>query len=265
MKGYEMPAGIREKKDNISYGEQRKITYESTVTGCMRKANVFLPPGYHADQSYPIVYLLHGIGGDEEEWFLANPVEIWANLIKNGALSECILVFPNVRARKDDRNNPEDIFSLEHFHAFDAFLFDLEQCLMPYMKQHFSIKEGREYTAICGYSMGGRESLYIGCSRPEVFGYVGAFSPAVGVLPYENAFVKENGLLQEKQLKWPEDLKTHILIMTGEEDMVVREEPKRYHETLEKNHTKHIFYETPGGHDYDVWAHGLYHFLKEIF
>ncbi|MDO5154612.1 MAG: alpha/beta hydrolase-fold protein [Eubacteriales bacterium] len=262
---YDIPKDVRTKKEGVTYGEMQLISYQSSVTQSIRNANVILPPGYSQQEKYPVVYMLHGIGGDEEEWLGANPVEMLGNLMANGEIPKMIAVLPNVRARKDDRKDPDDIFTLEHFHAFDSFITDLTECLMPYMKEHFSILEGREHTAICGLSMGGRETLYISCTHPELFAYVGAFSPAIGVLPYANPFMSEPGLLTEETLKWSVEYPTFIMIATGDQDMVVRTEPERYHKALEKNGTDHIFYVTEGAHDFVVWSHGLFNFLKKIF
>ena len=88
-----------------------------------------------------------------------HPQEIIGNLIKAGEIPEIIAVFPNERVREDDRRNPPDVFSLQHFQAFDRFLIDLEQNLMPFMKCRFQVRGGREHTAIAGFSMGGREAL----------------------------------------------------------------------------------------------------------
>lgn len=262
---YTMPKEIREKQTSVTYGEVKLVEYMSKVTETMRKANIILPPNYDEKEKYPVVYMLHGIGGDENEWFGANPVEILGNMMAQGLCKKMIAVVPNVRARKNDQKDPEDIFTLEHFHAFDAFIDDLTGSLMPFMAEHFPILQGRENTAICGLSMGGRETLYISCTHPELFGYVGAFSPAIGVLSYTSPYVSEKGLLTEETMKWPEEYPTMIMIVNGDNDMVVGEQPERYHNTLATNGTDHIYYITEGGHDFEVWSHGLYNYVKKLF
>lgn len=245
----------------------REIQYPSGVTGTLRRANVILPKDYDENQRYPVLYLLHGIGGDENEWKQANPEIISANLAKEGKVPQMIVVLANVRARKDDRENPADLFSIGHFRAFDAFKQDLYENLMPYIETHFSVLKGREYTAIAGLSMGGREALYIGLTMADVFGYIGAFCPAYGLLPYTNNSVTEEGLLGEANLKIPEEYAndTFVMIVHGISDTVVKDEPVRYHKTLEQNGSKHLFYLVEGGHDFTVWSNGLYNFIKRIF
>lgn len=241
-----------------------EIEYWSTVTNTSRKANVILPKDYDDSKKYPVLYLLHGIGGDENEWKNAGSEYILGNLSAELQAPQMITVLPNVRARSNDGNNPEDIFTIEHFQAFDRFKEDLQKCLMPYIKEHFSILEGRENTAIAGLSMGGRETLYIGLTMPEVFGSVGAFSPAFGVFPYTNNSVTEPGLFKKEDFRVREAYKdsTFLMIMTGDNDTVVWDEPMRYHEVLQDNGTEHLFYITRGGHDFDVWSNGLYNFIK---
>lgn len=263
---YDLSQEARKEKDGVTYGEYRLIEYPSDVTDTNRKANVLLPPNYDEQKQYPILYLLHGIGGDEEEWFLSNPREILGNLMAEGKIPEMIAVLPNVRARKEDKGNPEDIYTKPHFDAFDKFILDLERNLMPYMKEHFSVMDGRENTAIGGYSMGGRETLYIGFSRPQLFGYIGAFSPAFGILPYGNNGVVEEGLIAEDEFKLPEQYPAFVMVMNGDHDLVVRDEPTRYHNALVNTKTEHVFYEVAGGgHDHEVWSNGLYNYVINLF
>ena len=244
----------------------KEIRYFSKVTRTYRRANVILPDEYTNKKYYSVMYLLHGIGGDQNEWKAAKPEIICEDLVREKKMTETILVLVNARAAKDDRT-PENLFSIEHFRAFDAFREDLTECLMPYMEAHFSILKGREYTAIAGLSMGGRESLYIGLTKTDLFGYIGAFSPAYGLLPYSNNGVTEEGLLGEQGLRLPKEHEedTLIMIVHGRDDIVVRDEPVRYHEVLKKNGCKHVFHLMEGGHDFTVWSKGLSLFLCSVF
>ena len=100
----EAPAAIFERRDAIPHGTLELIEYDSKTVGTRRKMNVYTPPGYSKDKKYPVVYLLHGIGGDETEWIrFAHPAELFDNLIADGKMVPLIAVFPNGRAQKDDR------------------------------------------------------------------------------------------------------------------------------------------------------------------
>lgn len=254
-------AGFDARMDGVDYGKLTYITYPSTTTGTQRKCYVLLPPGYSTDKAYPVLYLLHGIGGDHNEWMGGKPDVVIGNLIHQGLAKEMIVVIPNVRARKNDSANPSDIYTPAHFAAFDNFINDLRDDLMPYIAANYSIASGRENTAIAGLSMGGRESLYIGLTMADTFGYVGAFCPAPGVLPYN----VEPGLFPTDSFKLSEGLDSLILINAGAADGVVGQWPATYSATLDANGTEHIYYVAQGGHDFTVWKHGLYNFARMIF
>lgn len=261
---YTTPTRYNRQEKDIEYGEMREITYHSETTGTDRKANVLLPAGYDESKQYPVIYLLHGVAGDHNEWS-TNPKRVIGNLIASGEVKDIIAVMPNVRAweKGKDPGSKFDVYSVENFKAFDNFINDLRDDLMPYMKANYSIAEGRENTAIAGLSMGGRESLYIGLSMPETFGYVGCFEPAVGVLPYE----REDGLFTEETLKLPDEYngKNVLLIQKGTKDTTVGDSPLQYHNTLTKNGTKHEYFEVDMSHEMGAWANGLYNFVKRVF
>lgn len=260
------PARYHAAVEGVTYGEMREITYPSKTTGVDRKANVLLPPDYNEDVQYPVMYLLHGLDGDHNEWKNnGSPAQIIGNLIDNGEAREMIVVMPNARARANDAGGPSDSHSVPHFEAFNNFKNDLLNDLMPYIKEHFSIAEGRESTAVAGLSMGGRTALYIGISEPEMFGYVGAFSPAIGVLPYD---VEPEGLFKPEEFKLPDlyNGKNFVMICTANVDSVVHETPVEYAQKLIENGTKIMFFMRQGGdHGWDTWKDGLYHFAKRIF
>lgn len=255
---YDTPANFDKKNSSVStYGTLSTISYHSTTTGTTRKARVILPAEYSRDKKYPVLYLLHGIGGDHNEWLGGEPVNVIGNLIAEGKAKDMIVVMPNVRARADDAGNPIDIYTPEHFAAFDNFINDLRDNLMPYIKSHYSIAEGRLNTAIAGLSMGGRESLYIGLNMPETFGYIGAFEPAPGVL---DLFPGDTFKLSDTY-----NNRTFLMIVKGTTDTVVNNSPVDYHNELTKNETVHTYYVAEGGHDFTVWKNGLYNFVRRIF
>jgi enterochelin esterase-like enzyme len=241
------------------------IEYDSKITKTTRRANIILPTGYSAEKKYPVLYLLHGIGGDENEWSLCNPEKIIVDLTAAKEAREMIVVMPNIRAREDDTANPPDIYTLNHYKAFDNFIHVLTNDLMPFMEKNYAVATGRKNTAIAGLSMGGRESLYIGFTLPEKFGYIGAFSPAPGIFAYQNFGVSEPGLFTEENFVLPPEYPAYLLIMTGTDDFTVHKYPQIYHEVLQKNNVAHTYFKTNGGHDFTVWKPGLEYFVKNIF
>ncbi len=263
---YSVPIKLFWKQDGVEYGELKEIEYFSSVTGTMRKANVLLPPGYTEEKQYPVLYLLHGSEGDHNEWKKGDPVYAVGNAIYAGEAEPMIVVMPNVRAREDDSASPSDENTVEHFQVFDNFINDLQEALMPYMEENYSIYTDREHTAIAGLSLGGRESLYIGLTLYEEFAYIGTFSPGPGLVAYKMGDLMEEGLFTEEELAFPQGYEPKLLMITeGSKDSVVRNIPHMYHDLFEKAGVEHIYYTIEGGHDYSVWKRSLYAFITEIF
>ncbi len=264
---YKTPSDFRVPGEGVKYGTVKTDTYFSTTTGRDRRVTVVLPASYSTDKKYPVCYLFHGLGQDDTDWLNAGAPVIVGNMAAAGTAEEMILVLPNCRAREDDSADPPDAFSLSNYRAFDNFINDLRDNLMPYIREHYAVAEGRENTAVAGFSMGGRTALYIGLSMQDTFGYIGAFAPAPGIFPYELNDVAEEGLFR------PEDFcledahreDTLIMIVAGKSDEIVFEFPVSYHNALEKNSCKHIWYKVSGGHDQNVMCNGLYNFAKKLF
>jgi len=267
---FKPPEGFDRKKDGVAYGTLTELEYFSKTTDAARKCYVYTPCGYDSLATYPVLYLLHGIGGTHTEWLNGNPNEILSNLIAQGEAPPMIVVIPNVRAARDD-SLPSEIFSQQNINAFDNFINDLRNDLMPFINVNYPVSEKREERAIAGLSMGGRESLFIGFSLPDIFGYIGAFSPAPGLLPDTGSLPGSDyafpGQLSLKEFTLPDHYqeKTFILICNGNHDDLIFDVPLLYHKALEDNGIRHAYYTIDGGHDFEVWKNGLYYFAKCIF
>lgn len=257
----------RIRRDSVNYGEVRTLSYDSSTTQKERKLSVVLPPDYTEQKQYPVCYLLHGLGQDHTDWLGANAPTIIGNMIAEGTAEEMILVLPNCRARANDAANPPDAFSLDNYRAFDNFINDLRDNVMPFIKENFSIKEGRENTAIAGFSMGGRTALYIGMSMQETFGAIGGFCPAPGLFAYTMNNVTEDGLFKKEDFRLKDAYadNTLLMIVAAKSDRIVGNIPAGYHSALEGNGTKHIWYRKAGGHDVNVMGNAFYNFAKLIF
>lgn len=271
---YDVPTDYMQKKAGINYGTVEDIQYQSTATNSTRKAKVILPAGYSTAKKYPVLYLLHGIFQNETTLLGDGVQNVIGNAIASGDSEEMIVVLPNACANETGSGEG---FNLEHYAAYDNFINDFKDCLMPYINEHYSTATGRENTAISGFSMGGRVTLHIGFMLQDKVRYIGALNPAFGILEYENNGVHENGLFTEEtftlQPQYMDDML--VLIAAGTNDTIVRDEPERYHNALAANEVPHIYYATKGinasgqpgsgGHDGDVYKHGLYNFMRRIF
>ena len=259
---FSTPAGFDTKKSGVQYGTIETISYFSTTTENDRKATIILPPNFDTTKKYPVLYLLHGIGGDEREWLGGNPNEIISNLVSEGKTKEMIIVIPNIRARHKDVGETEG-FSPARFREFDNFLNDMRDDLMPYIEKNYPVLSGRDNRAVAGLSMGGRSALHVGINFIDNFGYIGAFTPAPGVLPGPRG----EGLFTRETLTLPREYRrnTMIMITKGGTDGVVGNNPSDYSAALKENGIEHIYTVTDGGHDFNVWKNNLYNFTRRIF
>ncbi len=254
------PPEERNEKSGVSYGTVKKISYYSTTCKRERNFNILLPAGYSEDKKYPVLYAMHGYWQNEdtlisEEDETMRTRQIVGNAIASGEAEDMIVVFPYIYASEtqpacsgmDDFNNA----------AYDNFINDLTNDLMPYIASHYSIKTGRDNTALTGFSMGGRESLYIAMRKPELFGYVGAICPAPGVSP---------GLISQADFKFKESAPYLLLLTAGSNDQVIYDTPAGYHKILENNQVPHIWHYVNGGYHGGncIRAH-LYNFTRFIF
>jgi enterochelin esterase-like enzyme len=249
------PAGFDAYKADIVHGKIDTITYESTTVGNARKALVYTPPGYSTSKTYPVLYLLHGIGGDEKEWYNGGtPQIILDNLYAQGKLEPMIVIMPNGRAIKDDRaiGNP---MAADKVAGFAVFEKDLLNDLIPFVESNFPVLTDREHRAIAGLSMGGGQSLNFGLGNLNKFAWVGGFSSAPNTKAPEE--LVPDPIVAKEQLKL-------LWISCGSDDGLISFS-KRTHDYLVENNVPHIYYIEPGGHDFKVWKNGLYMFSQLIF
>ena len=175
------PADFNSVRDDVPHGKLEMIQYDSKSVGTRRKMNVYTPPGYSADQKYPVLYLLHGIGGDETEWQrVCKPEVILDNLIADGKAVPMIVVMPNGRAQKNDRAEGNVFASAPAFEKFEA---DLLEDVIPAIESRYSVIADREHRALAGLSMGGGQSLNFGLAHLDTFAWVGGFSSAPNTKP----------------------------------------------------------------------------------
>jgi len=262
-KDYSTPDRFCQEITGLNYGKTVTIQYYSTTTGSIRQADVILPYNYDATKTYPVLYLLHGMGGDHGIWGDLGAKYIVQNLFYEDKAPEMIVVCPDVFTVKSGSEN--GLSFPEITKGYDAFIEDLMYNLMPYVNQNFSIKTGRDNTAIAGLSLGGRESLYIGFKQPESFAYIGAFSAVGNVVKNTGSSSYIPQLLNSFAIN-PEvgDFRT-ILVNVGTSDNLCRDSCIAYDNELTKAAIDHIFFEIPGGHEGSVWQVGLYNFARRIF
>ncbi|WP_439581604.1 alpha/beta hydrolase-fold protein [Dyadobacter bucti] len=251
----EMPAGFDSVREGIAAGKVDTIQYQSKTVGNARKALVYTPPGYSRKKKYPVLYLLHGIGGDEKEWLKGgNPQLILDNLYADKKIEPMIVVMPNGRAMKDDRATG-NVMAPDKVAAFATFEKDLLTDLIPFIEKKYSVLTDREHRAIAGLSMGGGQSLNFGLGNPDQFAWVGGFSSA------------PNTRMPEELMPNPEEAKKKLKLLflsCGDDDRLITF-TKRTHDYLFEHDVPHVYYIEPGVHDFKVWKNGLYMFSQFLF
>ena len=271
-----IPSDYKDTVADVEYGRFiLNDTYYSNITKSNRSLNIALPANYNKDKKYPVVYVLHGIGCNKDMFGTSmdtsSIAKIAANLRAQDKAKDMIIVFANVRVSDTAEDN---MHSNENYKYYDAVREDIIDNIMPHMSEKYNAATGRENTAVCGWSMGGREALYIGLSKPEIFGYCAGFCPAYGLLPYTNEDVglSEDGLLTAGDgsadiITLPDEYinNTYVQISHGIYDSVVHDEPKRYHNALTAGNVPHVYTEYPSGHSDGVYDPGFYVFASNIF
>lgn len=266
MQEYEIeifcPEEYSKKSEQGEYSELIKARYYSTTCEKERNVNILLPVGYTEEKEYPVLYVLHGIFGTENDMTF-NSVTI-QNMTAKGAAEEMIVVYPYMYASRT-----KDVCTAidkENVAAYNNFINDLVDDLMPFMKENYSVAEGKENTAIAGFSMGGRESLAIGLQRADLFGYVGAIAPAPGLVPGKDWAMEHEGQFAEEELVFSDEAPFLLMICCGDSDKTVGQFPVSYHNIFTKNYVEHAWWEIPGSdHGDPAITSGIYNFCKNIF
>lgn len=249
------PYGFKTARNGIPHGTLESFTYDSGVTETVRHANIYLPPGYTTDRKYPVLYLLHGIGGDETEWIrFASPDVLLDNLLADEKAVPMIIVIPNGRALADDRaeGNPFTPAKVEGFARFERDLLDF---LIPAIERKYAAVSDRSHRALAGLSMGGGQTFNFGLGNLDTFAWLGAFSAAPNTKPPSE--LVSNPTAVRKQLKL-------LYISCGNRDGLINfsQEVHRY---LREHNVPHIWNVDDHGHDPETWSNNLYHFAQRIF
>jgi enterochelin esterase-like enzyme len=245
------PKGFDDRRDDVPHGKTETVEYDSKSVGVARKMLVYTPPGYSTDKKYPVLYLLHGIGGDENEWRrFADPGNLIDNLIADGKAVPMIVVMPNGRAQKNDRAEG-DVFKSAP--AFAAFEQDLLESVIPTIESRYSVQADREHRALAGLSMGGGQSLNFGLGHPDVFAWVGGFSSAPNTK-------KATELLPDPKTAEKFSL---IWISCGTKDGLFGIS-QGFHGYLKEHSVPHVWHVTDGAHDAAEWKQALYWFAQQL-
>lgn len=252
---------------NMEHGDVAHVWYDSPQLGLKRRMSIYTPPGYDKGKAYPVLYLLHGAGGDEEAWLtLGRTAQIMDNLIALGKAKPMIVVMPNGNASDDAGPLETGLMKKEWPKmSYEESFSDV----MNYVKKHYKTKKGADNTAICGLSMGGYHTFRISMLNPGTFGYMGLFSAAIRL----GGRNQQKGVEQQfadnpeatAQMKALFDAKPHLYwIAIGKDDFLFQQnvELRSY---LDKMQYPYEYYENGGGHIWRNWRIYLSMFAQRLF
>ena len=273
----EPPATIIVRRDDIAHGTLTPVQYDSKSLGTHRQVRVYTPPGYSTDKKYPVLYLLHGIGGNDLEWVRSCHADtILDNLLADGKIVPMVVVFPNgnsaTTAAAGEAYAGEGAGARRgggapggggrgNTDSWDKpFENDFLKDIIPLIESRYSVYTDRDHRALAGLSMGGGQTLNIGLSHTDLFGYIGGFSCAPNTYEFGGMY---NGV---KLLPDPEAAKKLKLlwIASGNRDALIRV-GQGVHNMLKQNGVPHVWNVDSHAHDNTEWANNLYLFAQKLF
>ncbi len=261
-------------KHNVPHGMVSKVWYHSSVLGIDRRMYVYTPAGYESGkEKYPVFYLLHGAGGDEDAWTnMGRAAQIMDNLIAQGKAKPIIVVMTNGNANQAGAQNEvppvpsQDMQSIEAYQRFAGkFEEHLVKDVVPYIEKNYRVLTGKNNRAIAGLSMGGAHTQTITFDNPDMFGYIGVFSMGLMNLRQREQDVAQ---LEKERLAKLEALKKSgyklYWIGCGKDDFLYQS-VVNLRNFYDKNNFEYVYRETPGGHTWANWRIYLSEFAPLLF
>jgi enterochelin esterase-like enzyme len=260
-------------KDGVPHGTVTKVWYHSTVLDMNRRVYVYTPANYEAGKGkYPVFYLLHGAGGDEDAWTnMGRTAQIMDNLIAQGKAKPMIVVMTNGNANQQGAQNEVPLnqsaeMTMASYQKLQGkFEAHMVKDLIPFIEKNFRTLKGKDNRAIAGLSMGGMHTQTITNDNPGMFGYIGVYS--MGIMSFGVSDQEAAKRDQERETKI-EALKNSgyklYWIGCGKDDFVYQSVIK-LRETLDKHNFKYTYRESTGGHTWANWRIYLSEFAPLLF
>lgn len=253
---------------DVPHGTVSKQWYHSDKLGMDRRLTVYTPAGYESSgKRYPVFYLLHGMGGDENAWTeLGRAAQILDNLIAQGKAEPMIVVMTNGNAALQAAPGESSLgFAAPTINLPKTMDGSFEEAfpeVVNFIDRNYRTVRSKKARAIAGLSMGGFHSMHISKQYPDMFDYVGLFSAAIE--PYKDVHSPVYDDLDAK-LKAQFSRKPALYwIAIGDTDFLY-EANKAYRKKLDDNGYKYEYYETPQGHIWKNWRIYLTEFVPRLF
>ena len=260
------------KVNKVAHGTVSKVWYESPTARITRRLTVYTPAGYETSgKEYPVLYLLHGIGGDENAWSeLGRATQILDNLIAQGKAEPMIVVMTNGNISQEacpgETSEGFKVPTMMLPKTMEGSFENAFPDVVKFIEKTYRVKKDKAHRAIAGLSMGGFHSLYISINNPDLFDYIGLFSAAVDQQQngngeghpeiYANRNAKINQLFSKNpKLFW---------IGIGKTDFLYKNN-SNLRAYLDSKKYKYTYLETKGGHIWRNWRIYLTEFVPLLF
>ena len=266
---YDIGEEMFEKRNDVDYGTVLKdVIYFSQTAGDNKQCNILLPAGYNENNQYPVMYIFHGFGGSHSDQIDDDSYVtlLYGNMLHDNLTVPQIIV--NVDMYTDKQSEKSDKSDEELRYIYDKAIDDVAKDLMPFIENNYSVKTGRENTAVAGMSEGGAKSLCTGFKWLDKFGYIASFAPVPGVIPTE--FYKgtywNTPYLEEFPQSTDENTPFYLYLAVGSKDPWNIDCTLYYKQVFDemgiKNQTDYVDgYE----HNHIFWRQCFYNFLSKIF
>ena len=256
------------KVNNVPHGSVAKVWYHSPSLGIDRRMTVYTPAGYETSgKRYPVFYLLHGMGGDENAWSeLGRAAQILDNLIAQGKAEPMIVVMTNGNADLEAAPGESSLGYMPPTTRLGKTMEGSFETHFPevvkFIDKNYRTKTNKKNRAIAGLSMGGFHSLHISKQYPDMFDYVGLFSAAI--MPGKNAtspiYKDMEGKLKLQFAKKP----ALYWIAIGKTDFLYKAN-KEYRKLLDEKGYPYEYFENEDGHIWRNWRIYLTEFTPRLF
>jgi len=252
----------------VPHGSVTRRWYNSPGNGKDRRLTIYTPAGYETSkEKYPVLYLLHGMGGDEEAWIaLGRTAQIMDNLIAQGKAKPMIVVMTNGNVDQDAAPGESSLGmvkpSMQLPNTMNGKMEETFPEVIKFIEANYRTLTDKNNRAIAGLSMGGFHSLHISRYYPQTFGYVGLFSAAIMPNDKVTSKVYEN-IDQTLQTQMNNGYKLYW-IGIGKADFLYKNVTE-YREKLDKMKMPYVYYESEGGHTWTNWRVYLSEFAPKLF
>lgn len=257
---------------DVPHGSVSKVWYPSPGLGMnARRFTVYTPAGYEEGKKrYPVLYLLHGAGGDENAWSeLGRAAQIADNLIAQGKAEPMIIVMPNGNgAQKAMPGEYENSMQKPTFMSRGMMDGAIEKAfpkdVVGYVDAHFRTIADKNHRAISGLSMGGFHSIYISANNPDMFGYIAPMSAAINRQSRNQQQPEIYQNLEEKMVTLFQKKPKLYRIYIGNTDFLFQDNVN-FRKMLDKHGCKYEYFESDEGHIWANWRKYLNDLLPKLF